>query len=736
MSLTYPKTKMRLFVFIFFYVGFSAQAQDFHPEIRCAEKSISKSNFFKATKILTKVVSEDTSNLYAQYRLGWSLFSTNNFESAIDHYEKAKPVMKDTMRYHLEMYHLYSKAGYMSYAKEAFIKYVTLCPSCVKGDLLPGVMSNKLMYKHPIKKPILMGYENKYAQSFPYIIGNNQVLHLNKYVDKTLPTRPRCQRLYMTTTFTETDGSFYNAETFNTRGTGEGRAFGPFTLSSGLDKTYVTRWDDQSNRLLIYFSDRDTVGGPKRWNKFKQVRFDIDDKKCDFIHPMYTKDNKHIIFSSNVAGGLGGYDLWIGEIGSDKISIKNIKNLGTYVNTPRDEMFPTTYDDDVIFFASDGHYGFGGLDLYAGIKYKDKFRKTYNLGNRFNTPSDEYALFYNTKQNQGLFTSNQFLNSENEMDIDRIYKQSFDKVATHFFIDDQYGQPVINASLVIASENVKLNTNAGGKVTANISPLGYKRLVLTGDRYEALDTTILPFVSRVDLRMKKKEPSDLVSFSLVSHPYEYPAEDAYFILTSHTDKSRYTGTVNSDGIGNLNVYADDIFEIEVPAYGFKQKDISFKGLSMPKLFVKQDKVKAINNSSSTNQLGAAEAKPSIENMPLTDNYNLFYESGGWILNDIINSQIQNTVKILNQNPSFKLELKAHTDCQGDKAMNIQLSKVRLAEAMKLFFSYGVSDAQIVGSYFGESLPANSCKCDDYNNSNCTGEELRMNRRTEVKILKY
>lgn len=735
MSLTYLETEMRLFVFILFFVGFSAQAQDLHPKIRRAEKAISKSKFFKSTKILTEVVSQDTSNLYSHYRLGWSLFSINNFESAIDHYEKAKPVMKDTMRYHLEMYHLYSKAGYMSYAKEAFIKYLTLCPSCVKGDLLPGVMSNKLMYKHPIKQPVLMGYENKYAQSFPYIIGNNQVLHLNKYVDKTLPTRPRGQRLYMTTTFTETDGSFYNAETFNTRGKGEGRAFGPFTLSSGLDKTYATRWDDQSNRLLIFFTDQDTRGGIKRWNKFKQVRFDIDDKKCDFIHPMFTKDNKHLIFSSNVAGGLGGYDLWMGEISSDNLTIKNIKNLGTYVNTPRDEMFPTVYDNDVVFFASDGHYGYGGLDLYAGIKYKDKFRKTYNLGNRFNTPSDEYALFYNTKQNYGLFTSNQFLNSENEMNIDRIYKQSFDKVATHFFIEDQYGQAVPNANLVIASENVKLNTNAGGKVTANISPLGYKRLVLTGDRYEVLDTTILPFVSRVDLRMKKKEPSDLVSFSLVSHPYEHPAENAYFILTSQTDKSHYTGTVNSEGIGTVNVYGNDLYEIDVPAYGFKQKDISFNGLSMPKLFVSQDKVKSMNKSVATNRIDGFESKPSIDNAPLTDSYNLFYESGGWVLNDMINRQIQSTIKTLNQNPSFKLELKAHTDCQGDKAMNLQLSKARLAEAKKLFFSYGVSDAQIVGSYFGESLPANSCKCDDYSNSNCSGDELRLNRRTEVKILK-
>jgi outer membrane protein OmpA-like peptidoglycan-associated protein len=193
--------------------------------------------------------------------------------------------------------------------------------------------------------------------------------------------------------------------------------------------------------------------------------------------------------------------------------------------------------------------------------------------------------------------------------------------------------------------------------------------------------------------------------------------------------------VNSEGIGTVNVYGNDLYEIDVPAYGFKQKDISFNGLSMPKLFVSQDKVKSMNKSVATNRIDGFESKPSIDNAPLTDSYNLFYESGGWVLNDMINRQIQSTIKTLNQNPSFKLELKAHTDCQGDKAMNLQLSKARLAEAKKLFFSYGVSDAQIVGSYFGESLPANSCKCDDYSNSNCSGDELRLNRRTEVKILK-
>lgn len=720
---------MRLYILL--AILFHAQygiAQNYHSEIRNAEKAYDKGNYCKATKLFEEVVENDPENLYAHYRLGHTYTHLNKYEEAVNHYEEAAPLMKDSMQYQLEMYHLYSRVGLQSFAKQSFIKYVNLCPSCVKGDLLPGMMSNKLLYKQPIREPKLMGYEGGKAEYYPYIINDNSIQHLRSFQDKSLPTRPKCFRGYMTTNYTNTDHLFYNTNNFNQKNKGEGFKYGPFTLNKSLTKIYMTRWDYEANRLLIYHALVDSSKGAKSWKAFKRVEIDLEDNESDFIHPMFTKDEKHLIYSSNVKGGLGGYDLWIGEIAKDG-KIVNSKNLGTYVNTPRDEVFPSVYDNDVIFFASDGHYGYGGLDLYAGIKSKEKYRKTYNLGNRFNSSYDDYSLFYHTKSAKGYFSSNRYLNEIDSMPFDRIYSQGFDKIATTFFIEDQNGGYASGVNINVPSENIKLQSNADGKAYGNINPLGYKKVVISGDKYYTKDTLISPFEPKVNIRVTKKSPTDNVSFSLLSHPYENPAAGAYYILTSQSDKSKICSMADGAGIGNVTVYGDELYDISVPSYNYEKKGVSFKNqINAPKFYVWEDKVVSESKSVKTN-------KKSEEVPVLSDQLTLYYESGQAYNTENLNRQIQHIVQILNQNPGYKLELLAHTDCQGDKMMNLQLSKIRMEEAKKLFFSRGVAESQIIGKFFGENMPTNTCRCDDNDNYSCSSDLMRLNRRTEVRIIK-
>jgi len=120
---------------------------------------------------------------------------------------------------------------------------------------------------------------------------------------------------------------------------------------------------------------------------------------------------------------------------------------------------------------------------------------------------------------------------------------------------------------------------------------------------------------------------------------------------------------------------------------------------------------------------------------LNDNFTIYYETTQWNITNDIDKKMKYVIMELNKNPSYRLELSAHTDCQGDAKTNMVLSRQRLAEAIKLFFSRGANESQILGRYFGEEKPANNCHCDGNNNYDCSNEEMKKNRRTEVRLIK-
>jgi tetratricopeptide (TPR) repeat protein len=116
-----------------------AQNYDIIQKALKAERS---HNYYKAIKYYKCALQNDPSSEYIHYKLGKNYFNQNDYETSIYHMEQAKKMMKDSMNYHFDMYHLYSVTGYTALAKESFIRYINLCPTCVKSDLLPGGQSN------------------------------------------------------------------------------------------------------------------------------------------------------------------------------------------------------------------------------------------------------------------------------------------------------------------------------------------------------------------------------------------------------------------------------------------------------------------------------------------------------------------------------------------------------------------------------------------------------------------
>ncbi len=682
--------------------------------------------YCKAIKHYKTAIENDPDNEYLHYKIGKNYFNQNDYAESIYHMEKANKVMKDSMNYHFDMYHLYSVTGYTALAKESFIRYINLCPTCVKSDLLPGGQSNKFIYSRPIKEPELMGYESNKTESYSYIMDDNKIQTLNVKLGCKENSKAINFREHLTYNYSCHDFMFFDVKHKKQPDRAGGHRYGPYTISKDKKTIYVTKLDKEKDRMFIYTSTREISEENISWRNFNLLEIEIDKGGFDYIHPMLTSDEKHLIFSSNQPGGLGGYDLWIGEI-ENGTKLKNIKNLGTYVNTPGDECFPTIYDDKVIFFASNGHFGLGNLDIYAGVRGKgNRFNKTYNLGSNFNSVNDDYALFYHQKKNVGYFTSNRYLN-KCENNLDRIYKQSFDKMKATITVKDELNRPVSGMRVSIPSANVEMKTNQLGQITASVSPIGYKKVVISGDKHQLVDTSLYPFENRLNVVARRNLANDVVTFSLLSYPFENAYPNVFYKITNTADCSNYSGYTDEAGIGQVALYSAEEYKMEVPELGYVSPIIKFTS-EKNKIFVTSDlPVKR--------EITREAEKAPIVQVNMSDRFTIYYETTQWYISDVLEKQIQYVVRELNRNPNYKLELSSHTDCQGDSKVNLVLSRQRLAEAIKLFFSRGVNESQIIGRYFGEEKPVNNCHCDGANNYDCSNEDLKKNRRTEVRLIK-
>ena len=120
--------------------------------------------------------------------------------------------------------------------------------------------------------------------------------------------------------------------------------------------TMARRSPSANTGVEIYTSQRSDA----KWSK--PVKFEIThDTLSSYGHPAVSPDGNWLYFTSDMPGGSGGKDIW-------RINLKeragSLENLGEWINTPGDEMFPYVRTDSLLYFASDGRPGYGGLDIY------------------------------------------------------------------------------------------------------------------------------------------------------------------------------------------------------------------------------------------------------------------------------------------------------------------------------------------------------------------------------------
>lgn len=138
------------------------------------------------------------------------------------------------------------------------------------------------------------------------------------------------------------------------------------------------------------------------WTNVKELPFSSDNYKT--AHPALSTDEKTLYFASDMPGSFGNSDLYKVSIDSNG-NFGSPENLGPTINTEGRETFPFVDADNNLFFASDGHPGLGGLDIFEAKANTNSFEIPINIGKPLNSQLDDFGYVTN-KDGLGFFSSN------------------------------------------------------------------------------------------------------------------------------------------------------------------------------------------------------------------------------------------------------------------------------------------------------------------------------------------
>ncbi|WP_439882550.1 SPOR domain-containing protein [Pontibacter sp. MBLB2868] len=179
---------------------------------------------------------------------------------------------------------------------------------------------------------------------------------------------------------------------------------GPLTFNASQDTVYFTRNNFRrrslfskaaTNKLRIYMA----VLQNGKWKQAQEFPFNREAYSVG--HPALSGSNV-MYFVSDMPGGFGGADLYktvkVGGVWQEPV------NLGEGINTSGNDLFPFVADDGTLYFASNGHPGLGGLDIFFAPVTDKGFGAVKNMGYPVNTSGDDFGLIL--KGNTGYFSSN------------------------------------------------------------------------------------------------------------------------------------------------------------------------------------------------------------------------------------------------------------------------------------------------------------------------------------------
>ncbi|MBK9285553.1 MAG: OmpA family protein [Sphingobacteriaceae bacterium] len=512
---------------------------------------------------------------------------------------------------------------------------------------------------------------------------------------------------------------------------------GPVCFSADFNTLYFTRNNynkkavssDGTYKLKIFEATMNVNG----LERVTELDFNNNDFNC--AHPSISADGNTLYFASDMPGGRGGMDIYKVVKESDTAWSAPV-NLGDKVNTPGNEVFPFIASNNLLYFASNGHDGLGGLDIYE-TKIKDgKAGRIYNMGQPVNSKDDDFGLFLGPDNKVGYISSNRKNGGMDDDIYDLTILREVKRGKEVKFITKDKDSGELLANTLIQFNEDTIRTNESGEFDTTVEEdMLYKLAVDKPDYYKFQDSVSTQTSSEDSFTKElllEKDPKlalvGIVSDVKTGKPLdgvkmtikELPSNDAFDTYTT-TAEGDYRKAISGKKLGDKISYS---VKLEKDKYVTKEL-----------IFIYDIKSPGDIKLNESIDMKMGQAMVGMDLAKMIDIKPIFFDLGKFNIRKDAAVELDKVVNTMKEYKNMYIELGSHTDCRGAAKANMSLSDKRAKASAKYIIKQGIESARIKGKGYGESKLLNDCKCEGKVQSKCSEDEHAANRRTEFIITK-
>ena len=502
---------------------------------------------------------------------------------------------------------------------------------------------------------------------------------------------------------------------------------GTFAITKDRNAIYFTRnsksrTDGKISNLKIYKAEWKNGA----WRNGTALPFNSDDFSTE--HPALNADGTRLYFASDRKGGFGSFDLYYVTIGKDGF-YGNPINLGKTINTDKKEQFPFLDAKDNLYFASNGHPGFGLLDVFIAEKNGDGFATPDNLGLPVNSGYDDFSLSYTEDGLTGYFASNR----PSGKGSDDIY--SFTETKP-LIIEDckQFIAGILTdrtTDSIISGGKVNL-VDAQGKViesslTGMDGAFEFTAACATEYRVEAAKETYESNMKSVSTDEARNDTKD-ASLALVSHE-ELAAQKALALQKEKEAAEQKAIADAARKVAEQKASEERRIRAEKEA---EEKRLRDEQIAQENERIAMEKAEKERLKKVEEAIAKEEAIVKKGDKILIETEEIHFDYSLWYLRRESRERLGKVIDLMKKNPGIVLEIGSHTDIRGNKEYNRDLSQKRADSVRDFLIKNEIAEDRVIAKGYGESRPIVKCETEE----SCSEEDHEWNRRCEMVIVAW
>ncbi|MEO9511998.1 MAG: OmpA family protein [Flavobacteriaceae bacterium] len=459
------------------------------------------------------------------------------------------------------------------------------------------------------------------------------------------------------------------------------------------------------DRKTIYFTRNNFIKGKKRtdakkivnlkiyralwsgneWTNITELPFNDDGFSTE--HPALNKEETHLYFASDRPEGYGSFDLYKVSILADGL-FGNPINLGTTINTDKKEQFPHLDKDNTLYFASNGHPGFGLLDIFISKNESGTYQKPDNLGLPINSGYDDFSITYQSKKH-GFFSSNR----PSGKGSDDIYS----------FVETK--------PLLIEDCTQFITGLLTDQTTKELIPNGTIRL----------------------LDYSGKIVKEIITDQNAAFNFAISCESKFTVQGSRegyeNSSKNITGNKERKKVFDGSLELLSLKEIEKQQQAKEQKEKEKQRLLDKNV---REEVKKTQKKKIAQAIEKEDALVKERNRTVIKTQEIHFDYSLWYLRRESRERLDVVLQLMNKYPTMSIEVGSHTDIRGNANYNKELSQKRAKSVKEYLISKGIPEKRVTAIGYGESEPIVECKTEDH----CSEEDHEWNRRCEFVVIAW